>query len=135
MPRRLTGQQRQHRIYVRLDNAELAELHDVAASTGMTSAEYLRAISTRRPVRAVADLDSRACGDLGRLGGLFKLWLARNALGPGVARLDAKRICDTMEPRLCALEAVMFSILQIPMARDRPARRKSTASPRSNLVA
>ncbi|MCC8943355.1 CopG family transcriptional regulator, partial [Bradyrhizobium sp. Arg68] len=52
-----------------------------AAQSGMSLSEYMRAAGLNHPVRSVLDLRAvaelgKVNGDLGRVAGLLKLWLA-----------------------------------------------------------
>lgn len=63
---------------------EAAVIEEQAGRVGMTVAGYLRAVGQGYEPRAVVDRDQvdamlRVNGDLGRLGGLLKLWLTDDA--------------------------------------------------------
>lgn len=63
---------------------EAAVIQEQARGVGMTVAAYLRAVGQGYEPRAVVDRDQvdamlRVNGDLGRLGGLLKLWLTDDA--------------------------------------------------------
>jgi hypothetical protein len=136
MPRLKTGRRRNRSIRVRLDEEELAEAQRIAASVGMTPAEYLRSVHTRRTVRAVVDLDAvvqlgRQMGDLSRLGGLFKLWLARD---PRAAALDVSTICEAIEQRLARLEGVADAILPVADGNEGVAQQHPTARSGSSAI-
>jgi hypothetical protein len=70
------------RVPVRPEEAQVIEAQ--ARAVGMTIAAYLRAVGTGYQPRAIVDRDRvnemlRINGDLGRLGGLLKLWLSDDA--------------------------------------------------------
>jgi len=70
-------------IKVRVDEAEKALLRNRAKSCGVSAASFLRDLALAYPLTSVVDqhaLDEliKARADLGRLGGLFKLWLTKN---------------------------------------------------------
>lgn len=70
------------RVPVRPEEAQIIEAQ--ARSVGMTIAAYLRAVGTGYQPRAIVDREQvnemlRINGDLGRLGGLLKLWLSDDA--------------------------------------------------------
>ena len=74
--------ERDLRVPVRPDEAQVIEAQ--ARAVGMTIAAYLRAVGTGYQPRAVVDHEQvnemlRVNGDLGRLGGLLKLWLSDDA--------------------------------------------------------
>jgi hypothetical protein len=71
--------ERDLRVPVRPEEAQIIEAQ--ARAVGMTIAAYLRAVGTGYQPRAIVDRDQvnemlRVNGDLGRLGGLLKLWLS-----------------------------------------------------------
>lgn len=68
-------------ISIRVTEAELEKLHTQAKSCSMTLSNYLRSIGLNYPIQSRIDQIALAeilklKGDLGRLGGLFKLWLS-----------------------------------------------------------
>ncbi len=70
---------RRLRLTVHPEEAEIIEAQ--ARAVGMSVASYLRAVGTGYQPRALVDRDRvdamlRVNGDLGRLGGLLKLWLS-----------------------------------------------------------
>jgi len=73
---------------------EEAAIKKMAASTGLSVAAYLRNISLGYQVRSILDNKrveelARINGDLGRLGGLLKLWLTND---PRVAQYSSRLI-------------------------------------------
>lgn len=85
---------RQKRIEVWLTTEEDAELRRLAAVAGLSLSAYLRLAGMNHPIKSVYDLDAvrdlvAIAGDLGRLGGLMKLWLAeRRGEGAPVAAVN-----------------------------------------------
>lgn len=70
------------RVPVRPEEAQVIEAQ--ARAVGLTIAAYLRALGTGYQPRPIVDRDQvdkmlRVNGDLGRLGGLLKLWLSDEA--------------------------------------------------------
>jgi hypothetical protein len=77
---KLTGRIRRHHLRVPVFPEEKAEIVQQAAQAGMSVARYLREVGQGYAIRGVVDLEqvrqlARINGDLGRLGGLLKLWL------------------------------------------------------------
>ena len=77
-------QKRSCRIGLTLHPAEAETIEALARSVGMSVASYLRAVGAGYLPRAIVDRDQvqtmlRINGDLGRLGGLLKLWLTNDA--------------------------------------------------------
>jgi len=80
-PRR---QKRSRRIGLTLHPTEAEAIEGLASAVGMSVASYLRAVGAGYQPRAVVDRDQvdamlKVNGDLGRLGGLLKLWLSDDA--------------------------------------------------------
>jgi hypothetical protein len=59
---------------------EKARIERLAAASGLSASTYLRTLGLGHEPKSVLDAERvgdllKACGDLGRLGGLLKLWL------------------------------------------------------------
>lgn len=70
-------------IGVKVTKYELDTLSNMAEKFGLTTPHYLRSIGMNYPVKSTVDEKAAAAllktnSDLGRLGGLFKMWLNRN---------------------------------------------------------
>ena len=71
------------------DHEEKAPITERADEAGLSRSRYLRALGLKTPVRSVVDLAAvadlaKVNGDLGRVAGLLKLWLAeRRGQGAG----------------------------------------------------
>lgn len=79
------------RMLVAVTPGERAEIERRAALAGMSRSAYLRAAGLNHPIRSVLDYQAalelaKVSGDLGRLGGQLKQWLAEPR---GSAALDA----------------------------------------------
>lgn len=71
---------REQQLHVPVLPEEKATIKKLAASTGLPVAAYLRNVGLGYQVRSILDNErveelARINGDLGRLGGLLKLWL------------------------------------------------------------
>ena len=80
----------------------------MARSVGMSVASYLRAVGAGYQPRAVVDRDRidemlRINGDLGRLGGLLKLWLTNDA------KLDQFDRGQIRQAILAALRRIVYA--------------------------
>jgi len=67
-------------INTRCTDREYEEIKEKAANTGLSSSAYLRNLGLNYPIKSVVDQRAlselvKCRADLGRLGGLFKLWL------------------------------------------------------------
>lgn len=88
------GRPRGRRIEVWVTPDEEASIADLAAQAGMSKSAYLRAVGLNQPVRSVLDLTAvadlaKVNGDLGRVAGLLKLWLAERR-GEGARPVDVQ---------------------------------------------
>lgn len=68
---------------IRVNQEELNSISEQASRFGLSSSNYLRSLGMNYPVKSVVDEQAAASllktnSDLGRLGGLFKMWLTRN---------------------------------------------------------
>ncbi|MGY2210404.1 plasmid mobilization protein [Pseudomonas pergaminensis] len=81
-------------IKVFVTEDERAELVARAAQAGMSQSAFLRAVGLNEPIRSVIDLRAvadlgKVNGDLGRVAGLLKLWLAEKR-GEGANAIDVE---------------------------------------------
>lgn len=75
---------RSRRIEIRLSDEELKIITDKAEAHGLNTSTYLRSLAMNYPVKSLVDRQAvsallKVNGDLGKLGGLFKLWMTRNS--------------------------------------------------------
>lgn len=96
---RLRDRNRALRVYV--TPAERTALKAVAKSAGLSVSDYLRSVGLGHEVRSVLDHDHvmevmRARGDLGRVGGLLKLWLTERP-GEGASVAEVRAILDQID--------------------------------------
>ncbi|MFT4171139.1 MAG: conjugal transfer protein TraJ [Rhodocyclaceae bacterium] len=83
-------------IKVWVTDAEKAEVADRAAQAGLSLSAYMLAAGLNHPIRSVYDLKAvadlgRVNGDLGRVAGLLKLWLAEKR-GQGARPIDVEKM-------------------------------------------
>jgi hypothetical protein len=95
---------------------ERAELEAKAKSAGMSVSRYLAAVGIGYPVKTVLDHQRvedlmRIDGNLGRLGGLLKLWLTDDhrtrAFGAGTVRALLHKIEGCQEEMLSVMRQVV----------------------------
>ena len=77
---------------------ERARIERLARATGLSASTYLRTLGLAHEPRSILDAERvgdllKACGDLGRLGGLLKLWLVDRP-GQGVPETDVRRLLN-----------------------------------------
>ncbi|MFT0549119.1 plasmid mobilization protein, partial [Allopusillimonas ginsengisoli] len=86
------GRPRRERIEVWATEEEKAAIIQAAEAASMTASAYLRALALNTPIRSKADYHAvadlvKVTGDLGRVAGLLKLWLAEKR-GQGAPATD-----------------------------------------------
>ncbi|HIE1918188.1 plasmid mobilization protein [Xanthomonas translucens] len=95
-PKVTAARRRGKPIEVWVTDEEKAAITELADQTGLSRSAYLRAVGLNRPVGARADLEAvrelvKLNGDLGRVAGLLKLWLAEKR-GQGAKPIDVERM-------------------------------------------
>lgn len=83
-------------IEVWVTDEERTIISDLAEQAGLSRSAFLRAAGMNKRVGARADLDAvrelvKVNGDLGRIAGLLKLWLAEKR-GQGASSIDVERM-------------------------------------------
>jgi hypothetical protein len=83
-------------IEVWVTDEEKAVITNKAKEAGMSRSGYLRALGLNTPIRSVVDLTAvadlgKVNGDLGRVAGLLKLWLAEKR-GQGAKPVDVEEM-------------------------------------------
>ena len=79
-----TGRKRRQHLRVRVFPDEKEEIERQARQAGLSVARYLREVGQGYEIKGITDYErvrelARINGDLGRLGGLLKLWLTDDA--------------------------------------------------------
>lgn len=110
------GRPRGRRIEVWVTPEEEAAIADLAAQTGLSNSGYLRAVGLNQPVRSVLDLKAVADlghvnGDLGRVAGLLKLWLAEKR-GQGARPVEVQGIMNEFRALQARLLHVMGRVVR-----------------------
>lgn len=95
---------------------EEAAIKENAARAGLTIAAYLRAVGIGYEIRGIVDSNeverlAKINGDLGRLGGLLKLWLTNDArtaqFGETTIRAALARIEDTQDKMIEVMRLIV----------------------------
>lgn len=107
---------RERTLRFRVTAEEAQEIEARAASCGLTLSDYLRAAAANHPIRSVYDLKAvadlgRVNGDLGRVAGLLKLWLAEKR-GQGARPSDVEKMMDDFRTLQTELSAIMRQALK-----------------------
>jgi hypothetical protein len=118
---RNTEKRRRH-LRVPVLESEEVEIKQRATQAGMSVAAYLRAVGTSYQVRSIVDYQkvdemAKVSADLGRLGGLLKLWLTNDIkvheFGDvrmrGVIRAVLKQILDNQRRMTDIMSKVVHS--------------------------
>jgi hypothetical protein len=106
---------RSRRMFFRANSEEIRRIESRASEAGLTVSAYLRAAAMQQRIRAAADLDAvadlvRVNGDLGRVAGLLKLWLAEKP-DVGATRFEVERIMGDFRALQRELTAIMGRVL------------------------
>ncbi len=114
-PRSEGGSRRDHVLpAIRVTAAERAAIEAGAERVQMSTASYLRALGlghdppSKVDLRAIHEL-GRLRADLGRLGGLLKLWLTDRA-GEGTEAREVSRVLAEIEQRQVEIEAAVVRL-------------------------
>ena len=114
-PRPEDGSRRDHVLpAIRVTAAERAAIEAGAERVQMSTAAYLRALGlgydppSKVDLRAIHEL-GRLRADLGRLGGLLKLWLTDRA-GEGTEASNVSRVLTEIEQRQTEIEAAVVRL-------------------------
>lgn len=92
---------------------EETQIKSNAANAGLSIAEYLRRISLGYPIQSAIDKDyvlqlSKINADMGRLGGLLKLWLVQDRR---VAHFDYTQIKALLDG-IQSMQDAMFKVVK-----------------------
>ncbi len=98
-----------------MNNDEKAELADRAAQSGLSLSAYMKAAGLNAPIRARADLSAvadlvRVNGDLGRVAGLLKLWLAEKR-GQSARSMDIEKVMIEFRALQASIREKMSAIV------------------------
>ncbi|MFO0702157.1 MAG: conjugal transfer transcriptional regulator TraJ [Nitrospira sp.] len=99
------------KVYCFPDERETIEQQ--ARSTGLSKSSYLLRVGMGYPIRSIVDNHQveelvKINGDLGRLGGLLKLWLSNGKPAPGI---DARTIRETLK-KIDRAQDQMLALMQ-----------------------
>jgi hypothetical protein len=115
------GTQRRRRdatpIYVRVSAAEKAQLQAIAEACSCSVPALLRHTALGHQVKSTLDHQavmelSRLRGDLGRMGGLLKLWLTQDDrwVESGVDKVEIRELVEQLQDLQAQLKTRMVSL-------------------------
>ncbi|WP_020405850.1 conjugal transfer transcriptional regulator TraJ [Hahella ganghwensis] len=95
---------------------EKAEIEAQAKRAGMSAASYLREVGMGYHIKGVVDCDqvrelARINGDLGRLGGLLKLWLTNDERTAHIGEPTIKAVLARIESTQEEMASLMMSVV------------------------
>jgi len=102
-------------IKVWVSQKERAVIQECADQTGLSLSAYLLAVGMNTPIRSVVDLAAvadlaKVNGDLGRVAGLLKLWLAEKH-GQGARAVDVDAMMGAFRELQGEVRAIMSEIV------------------------
>ena len=103
------------KVYCLPDEREAIEAN--AKQAGLSVSTYLRRIGQGRQVKSVVDAEQvrelvRVNGDLGRLGGLLKLWLTNDAKAAQIGTPTIRAVLNRIDSTKAQMSELMESILR-----------------------
>lgn len=103
-------------IKVWVSEDERAEIEDKARQANMSLSAYLSAVGRNSPIRSVVDLLAvadlaKVNGDLGRVAGLLKLWLAEKR-GQGASPMDVEAMMNNFRKLQSEVLAIMSRVIR-----------------------
>lgn len=109
------GRPRGQHIKVWVNNDEKAELADRAAQAGLSLSAYMKVAGLNAPIRARSDLSAvtdlvRVNGDIGRVAGLLKLWLAEKR-GQSARSMDIEKVMIEFRALQASIREKMSAIV------------------------
>ncbi|MCG5583907.1 conjugal transfer protein TraJ [Klebsiella pneumoniae] len=109
------GRPRGQHIKVWVNNDEKAELADRAAQAGLSLSADMKVAGLNAPIRARSDLSAvtdlvRVNGDLGRVAGLLKLWLAEKR-GQSARSMDIEKVMIEFRALQASIREKMSAIV------------------------
>jgi len=114
-PPKTRARRRGKPIEVWVNDEEKAQITARAEQSGLSRSGYLRAVGLNYPIRSVVDLAAvaelaRINGDLGRVAGLLKLWLAEKR-GQGARAEDVDAMMVEFRELQGEVRAIMSKVV------------------------
>ena len=107
---------RRHHLRVPVFEEEKQLIEQAASMSGKSVAAFMREVAQGYPVRGVMDYEAvrelaRINGDLGRLGGLLKLWLTNDERTVQFGKGTIVALLGRIEENQRAMAALMFEVI------------------------
>jgi hypothetical protein len=98
-------------------SAERAAIEANAKAAGVSLSTYLRNVGMGCEIRGVLDYQrvdelAKINGDLGRLGGLLKLWLTNDEKLAGYSVAEKRRLIDSLLDRIRDTQGAMLDVVK-----------------------
>jgi hypothetical protein len=111
-----TSQKRKHHLRVPVLMEEKEAIEHQAKQAGLSVARYLRDVGQGCQIKSIVDYEQvstlmRINGDLGRLGGLLKLWLADDARATSFGKSTLRTLLKRIESTQDQMRHVMTSVI------------------------
>lgn len=111
-----TGGRRTQHLRVPVLPKEKEVIEQQSRRAGMSVARYLREVGQGYPIRNVVDYEqvremARINGDLGRLGGLLKLWLTNDERTAQLSEATIRHVLTKISTTQDLLGEVMMSVV------------------------
>ena len=112
-----TGRKRRQHLRVPVFPDEKEEIERQARQAGLSVARYLREVGQGYQIKGVVDYEqvrelARINGDLGRLGGLLKLWLTDDGRTARFGDATIRRLLERIEGTQDEMGQVMKTIVR-----------------------
>ncbi|WP_036254296.1 conjugal transfer transcriptional regulator TraJ [Methylobacter sp. BBA5.1] len=112
-----TGRKRGHHLRVPVFPEEKTEIERQAQQAGMSVARFLREVGQGYQIRGIVDYEqvrelARINGDLGRLGGLLKLWLTNDRRTVQFGEATIRALLSRIESTQDEMGQVMKSVVR-----------------------
>ncbi len=135
-PRQKTNRKDYQPIKVYCFPDERQTIEQQARSTGLSKSSYLLRVGMGYPIRSIVDNHQveelvKINGDLGRLGGLLKLWLSNGKPAPGIDTRTIRETLTKIDRTQDQMVALMQRVLRPqaePMMSSRTSSQKDPAT-------
>ncbi|MBU0791962.1 MAG: conjugal transfer transcriptional regulator TraJ [Gammaproteobacteria bacterium] len=112
----MSENKRTHHLRVPVFPGEREQIEELATQAGMSVARYLREVGQGYVIKGVVDMSqvrelARINGDLGRLGGLLKLWLTNDERTAAFGDATIRAVLNKIDKNQDDLASVMMRVV------------------------